>query len=133
MSQETINKSPSGRVKRAPVGRRNVLTVGDKEAGYVYRVVNDTSDNVLRFQELGYEFVADKKTTVGDKRVNQITSEGVNKVISVGGGVKAFVMRIKQEDYNDLQADKQEDVTSTEDANKQNALTGTYGKLEISR
>lgn len=133
MSQETINKSPSGRVKRSPVGRRNVLTVSDKEPGYQYRVVNDTGDNVLRFQEMGYEFVPDKKTVVGDKRVNQITSEGTNKVISVGGGVKAYIMRIKQDEYQEAQKDKQDLVTEQENATKQTALTGTYGKLEINR
>lgn len=133
MTQETINKSPSGRVKRTSVGRRNVLTVKDKEAGFVYRVVNDTSDNAIRFQELGYEFVPDKKTSVGDKRVNQITSEGTNKMISVGGGVKAFVMRIKQDEYDAQQQDKQDFVTEQENVTKQTALSGTYGKLEINR
>lgn len=131
--KETISKSPSGRVKRAPIGRRNVLTVNDKDPNYVYRVVNDVGDNVHRLQEQGYDFAPDSKHTVGDKRVNAITSEGSLKQVSVGNGIKAFVMRIRKDEYTEQQAEKQEYVTELENATKQQALNGTYGKLEHTR
>lgn len=131
--KETISKSPSGRVKRAPIGRRNVLTVSDKDPNFVYRIVNDVGDNVARLQEQGYTFAPDSKHTVGDKRVNAISSEGSLKQVSVGQGVKAFVMRIPRDEYMDQQKQKQEYVDQLEDATKQTALHGTYGKLEINR
>ena len=131
--KETISKSPSGRVKRAPIGRRNVLTVSDKDPNYVYRVVNDTGDNVHRLKEQGYEFAPDSKHTVGDKRLNATTSEGSLKQISVGDGMKAYVMRIRKDEYAEQQAEKQTYVDELEKATKQQALTGTYGKLEHTR
>jgi hypothetical protein len=131
--KETIAKSPSGRVTRTPVGRRNRLTVTNKDAGYVYRFVNDTGDNVLRYQEAGYEFAPDSKHTVGDKRVNMATSEGSIKQVSVGGDMKAFLMRIPKDIYEDQQKAKQARVDQLEEDTKRTALNGTYGKLETSR
>lgn len=131
--KETIAKSPSGRVTRTPVGRRNRLTVTNKDPAFHYRIVNDTADNVLRYQEAGYELVPDSKHAVGDKRVNMATSEGSIKQISVGGDVKAFLMRVPKDIYEDNQKEKAARVDQLEEDSKRNALTGTYGKLETSR
>lgn len=131
--KESISKSPSGRVKRTSNVVRNRLTVNGKEDGYVYRVVNDTEDRIQQFVELGYEIVKDKDVTVGDKRVDKATSEGSLKQLSVGGGQKAFVMRIPKDWYDEDQATKQAYVDSSEAATKEKALNGTYGKLEINR
>jgi hypothetical protein len=131
--KENIAKSPSGRVTRTPVGRRNRLTVTNKDAGFHYRFVNDTNDNVLRYQEAGYEFVPDSKHTVGDKRVNLATSEGSIKQISVGGDTKAFLMRVPNDIYQENQKEKAHRVDLLEEDTKRTALTGTYGKLETSR
>lgn len=134
MSQkETIAKAPAGRVRRTPVGRRNVLTVTGKEPGYVYRVVNDVGDNVQRYLNAGYEFVDASKVTIGDTRIGAPTATGSNAEAQVGGGTKAFVMRQKDEFYQEDQAAKQALVDKMEAATKEKALDGNYGKLEISR
>lgn len=132
-TKEAIAKSPSGRVRRSKLGTRNVLTVEGKEAGYVYRIVNDDGDRVQRFQEIGYELVPAKDVKVGDKRVNTSTATGSQSEVSVGGGRKAYVMRIPQDWYNEDQITKLNEVDSKEAAMKQNALDGTYGTLDISR
>lgn len=133
MTKEAIAKAPERRVRRTPVGRRNVLTVAGKEPGYVYRVVNDEGDRVQTFKDAGYEIVPDKSVQVGDKRIGTATAEGSAAQVSVGGGKKAFVMRQRQEWYDEDQAAKQAHVAFTEEATRQKALDGTYGKLDISR
>jgi hypothetical protein len=131
--KDAIAKSPSGRVRRTPVGVRNVLTVGGKDPAYEYRIVNDTGDRVEQFKSAGYEVVSAKDVTVGDRRINQASAEGSAATVSVGGGTKGVVMRIKKEWFEEDQLRKQENVDLTESATKADALKGTYGKLDIER
>ena len=133
MEKEAIAKAPSGRVRRSPLTRKNVLTVVGKEPGFEYRIVNDTEDRVAEFVERGYEVVQSNKIQVGDKRVSKATPEGSPIQMSVGGGKKAIVMRIRKDWYDEDQTAKQDYVAETERATKQKALDGTYGKLDISR
>lgn len=133
MTKEAIAKGPSGRVRRTPVGVRNVLTVGGKDPAYEYRIVNDTGDRVEQFKAAGYEVVSAKDVTVGDRRVNAASAEGTSATVSVGGGTKGVVMRIKKEWYEEDQQRKSENIAATEAATKADALKGTYGKLEIDR
>ena len=133
MTKEAIAQAPSGRVKRVPIGTRNVLTVDGKDPNYEYRIVNDTSDRVQMFKDAGYEIVSANNIRVGDKRVGQASAEGSISQVSVGNGDKAFVMRIKKEWYQEDQARKLAEVKNLEDATKQKALDGTYGKLETPR
>lgn len=130
---EALSKAPSGRVSRTPVGRRNILTVQGRDPNYHYRIVNDIDDRVAEFQEAGYEIVSREAVQVGDKRVNNASSLGSNKHISVGQGTKAFVMRIRKDWFDEDQAAKQAGVDEIERATKEKALNGTYGKIDISR
>jgi hypothetical protein len=128
----TVAKSPSGRVRRTPVGVRNVLTVRGKDPEYEYRIVNDQSDRIEQFKDAGYEIVKASDVIIGDRRVNSASPEGSFAQVSVGGGDKAIVMRIKKEWYEEDQRRKQAVVDESEAATKSEALKGTYGKLEIS-
>jgi hypothetical protein len=131
--KENIAKAPSGRVRRTPVGRRNVLTLSGKEPGYEYRYVNDIGDRVQQFLDAGYELVEAKDVQIGDTRIGRPSGEGSKAQASVGNGVKAFAMRIREDWYAEDQAAKQAHVKAIEDATKEKALDGTYGKLEISK
>lgn len=131
--KESIAKAPSGRVRRNPLARRNVLTVVGKEEGYEYRIVNDKDDRVSEFLEQGYVVETTSKVQVGDKRVNKAASEGSPMQMSVGGGQKALVMKIRKDWYDEDQKAKQDYVAETERTTKQKALEGTYGKFEASR
>lgn len=133
MEKEAIAKAPSGRVRRSPLTRKNVLTVVGKEPGFEYRIVNDTEDRIAEFVERGYEVVSSNKIQVGDKRVSKASSEGSPVQMSVGGGRKGVVMRIRKDWYDEDQKAKQDYIDETERATKQKALDGTYGKLDISR
>ena len=131
--KEAISKAPVGRVTRTPVGQRNILTVKGKDPNYEYRIVNDVDDRIAQFQEAGYELVETDSVDVGDKRVSQGTTVGSKKQFSVGGGTKAYVMRIKREWYDEDQRRKQRRVDAQESSIREKALDGTYGKLDITR
>ena len=123
----------SGRVTRASInGNRNVLTVSGKEPGYFYRVVNDDGDRVAQMQERGYEIVTDPTVKVGERRVANPTQEGSPVMASVGGGKKAYVMRIKDEWKKEDDAAKAAYVDQTEQSMVRTAKEGNYGKLELS-
>lgn len=131
--KEAIAKAPSGRPQRTPVGTRNVLTVAGKDPNYVYRIINDSGDRVQEFLDAGYELVSASSVRVGDKRVGKATSEGSISQVSVGQGMKGYIVRIRKEWYEEDQAVKQRRVAELEETTKAKALDGTYGKLEISR
>jgi hypothetical protein len=128
-----VAKSPSGRVRRTPVGVRNVLTVQGKDPNYVYRIVNDTGDRVEQFKAGGYETVSASEVQIGDRRVNAATPEGSIAQCSVGGGVKGVVMRIPKEWYEEDQLAKQKQVAETEASTRSDALKADYGKFDIKR
>lgn len=133
-TKEPIAKAPARRVRRTPIGKRNVLTVSGKEPGYQYRVVNDESDRVQEFLDNGWELVERDTVRIGDKRLNSASPEGTVAMASVGQGMKAYVMRIRDEYYQEDQAAKQEYVDQTEASMKSKATSeGNYGKIEITR
>lgn len=134
---KTTPEARSGRAKRTPINGRNILTLSKKEAGYVYRFVNDTGDRVESFKDRGWELVDAKDARVGDSRVDAPSALGSMAMASVDKvGGKAFVMRIREDWYNEDQADKARSIAEQESAMKQHALATnelTDGKLEFSR
>ena len=132
-NKEAIAKAPSGRVRRSPLARKNVLTVVGKEDGYEHRIVNDTEDRVANLIDQGYEVVSSSKIQIGDKRVSKASPEGSVVSMSVGGGKRGILMRIPTEFYNEDQKIKQDYVAETERATKADAANGMYGKLETTR
>jgi len=129
------SKSTSERVRRSPInGTRNRLNVRGKEPGYVYRIVNDLDDRIQTFQEMGYEIVNDSSVSVGDKRVAAATQEGSPIKVSVGQGIQGYVMRQRQDWYDEDQAKKQEQINELEQSIKLGAeKEGFYGKVNLTK
>ena len=125
-----IVKEPSGRPQRTPVGRRNILSVRGKEAGYEYRIVNDDKDRIDMFKEAGWEVVNSDQVSVGDKRVNQASPVGTAAQMSVGSGMKGVVMRIRQDWYDEDQEAKRASVYETESSFTNGA---DYGEVTVKR
>ena len=123
----------TARTRRSPInGVRNKLNVRGQEPGYVYRIVNDIEDRVQSLQEMGYEIVTDKGVTVGDKRIANPTQEGSPVKVSVGQGVQAYVMRQKQDWFDEDQKAKNARNDELEAQMKREAKdAGFYGKLQI--
>lgn len=133
MTKESLVKAPTRRVSRSPVEGRNRLTVKGKDPNYEYRIVNETEDRINDFLERGWEFDTNEDVRVGDSRIDDTSSLGRVRQISVGGGIKAVLMRIKKDWFDEDQKAKQEYVKKTEEAMRSNPNDGTYGKVDLTR
>ena len=125
------NTRTTTRPQRTPLANRSVLSVKGKEPGYEYRIVNDVGDRVEMFKSMGYEVVADDSVQIGERRIANPSREGSPVQVSVGGGTKAFLMRQKQEWFNEDQATKEARLKDQEQAMRADATAGMYGKLKI--
>ena len=134
MTKEAISKAPSGRPQRQPVGLRHRQKTRVSDPNYVERWVVDydgTGDRIADFKLGGYEHVPSRINGLRDSRVADASPEGSVEVRSVGGGQKAYLMRIPRDLYEQDQKEKARQLTATEEALKKPALDGLYGKLEI--
>ena len=122
MAREPSTKVPSGRARRTPITVRNKLDVKDRDPNYHYRIVNVKEDRIEQFIEQGYEIV--QAASVGDKQVDAPSSLGSASEVSVGGGMKALVMRTPKEYFNEDQAIKQSQIDELEDTMKRDARKG---------
>lgn len=119
MIKKQNSPEASARPRRSPLAGRNRLSVKNREPGYVYRIVNDVDDRIAEFQEAGYEIVPQSEVgTVGDKRVDNATAPGSSSYFSVGQGIKAVVMRQREDWYKEDQAIKQQRVDDSEQTMK---------------
>ena len=125
------------RVQEKRVARKSLfqrgpqVILGEKDPNYVYRFVNDTGSRVANFQSAGYEFVEDKDLVVGDSRVFDPSDIGSGKRVTSNDGTVSYLMRTKKEYYEEDQAAKAAQINETEQAMKQEASQGMYGKLNI--
>jgi hypothetical protein len=134
MATEKLVKAPERRVRRAPVEGRNRLSVKGKDPNYEYRIVNDTEDRIDDFLDRGWEIDDSEETRVGDSRlIDNPSGTGKIRQLSVGGGTKAVLMRIRKDWYDEDQEAKQEYVKRTEQAMRANPNDGTYGKIDVTR
>lgn len=125
-------KAPRGRpARRESVSVRNRLNVEGTDPNYVYRIVADVSDRLDYMEKLGYEFVKAKDVKVGGKRMSQPqAAEGENAQISLGGGIKGYVMRISKEWYEQDQSEKRASIDETRRALGQ---IGDYGDIRFGK
>lgn len=134
MSKEAIAKAPRTRPTRQPVGLRNRLKVYNQDPNYQYRWVVDydgTGDRIEQFKLAGYELAPEGLHRVGDSRLDVGGTEGTVQTLKVGGGQTAYLMRQDRTWFEEDQKEKQKRVDRTEQALKQPALDGGYGKVSI--
>lgn len=120
---EKPTQAQVSRPRRTPIGRRNRLSVENKDPNYVYRIVNDIDGRVQDMIDRDYEVVLD--ATVGDKRVDAASSLGSAKQISVGKGIQAIVMRKRRDWHDEDQALKQKEIDDLEASMTEAAKKGT--------
>lgn len=132
MTKENLVKTPTTRVRRSPVEGRNKLKILGLDPNYVYRVVNDLDDRVNSLLDRGYEFELDPNVRAGDSYIDENSRLGKVRLISVGGGIKAVLMRIRKDWYDEDQEAKYDYVNKTEQAMRPTA-DGQYGKIELTR
>jgi hypothetical protein len=131
-TKENLTKAPEGRVRRSPLDRKNVLNVKGTRPDYAYRIVNDTGDRINDLIEQGWEIDLSEDIRVGDSRIEQSSKLGKVRMVPVGQGVNAVVMRKRKDWYDEDEQIKQDYVKSTEAAMRPDS-DGGYGKVEITR
>lgn len=129
---ENLVKAPATRVRRSPVEGRNRIKIRGADPNYVYRVVNDIDDRIYDLIDRGYELDTDEGIRIGDSRIDDHSKLGKIRYINVGGGIKAVLMKIRRDWYEEDQEAKQDYVLETEAAMKPNS-DGQYGKIELTR
>jgi hypothetical protein len=131
MTKEAIAKAPQRRAKRTTTWYPQRLKCELVKTPYAYRIVNDTSDRVLQLQNEDWEICDASELQIGDRRIGNPKSTSSQAQVSVGGGIKGYVMKKRIDWHEEDQAAKQEYVNKTEAATKQEALDGNYGKLDL--
>jgi hypothetical protein len=126
-------KAPEVRVRRNPVEGRNRLKIRGTDPDFEYRVVNDLDDRINEFLDAGWVFETSEDIRVGDSRIDDHSKLGKVRVINVGGGIKAYLMKIRKDWYDEDQKAKQDHVDRTEAAMRPDQLNGQYGKVELTR
>jgi hypothetical protein len=124
-------KREDTRPDRIPVsGNRDILTVHNKEKGFVYRWVLDVGNRIPKFQQGGYEVAPDNGILVGDARTGVPTQYGSAVVATSKDGQKLVLMRIKEEWFNEDQNAKEDSLRATEDSMSELG-EGQYGSTGI--
>lgn len=141
-NRQTENKD----FDRVPVsGMRDIMTVLNKETGYSYRWVNDTDEKgsrIYKYKRGGWELAPlhtpEGELTVGEEAV--FRTEGKEDIVRlhVGAGQFAYLMRIKQEWYDEDQkakADAIDEVEATMAATGSSTGEdfGQYGTVKIGK
>lgn len=135
MSPNREGAQRANRPKRTPLGMRNVLAAEQRE-GYVRRWVNDVDDRLLRAEAAGYKTVL-KPADLSDPKAGAGTQVGSAVAKSVGAGVRAVLMEIPREFYEEDQAAKQRNVDRREagigrqQGVKGQQYGGVYGEVKI--
>ena len=126
--QRTESRDKPGRRSRTPLGRgRQKLSV-PKIDGYVLRWINDDGARLTQAQEADYQFVAQNEVGhVGESVEDGNTDQGnrVSKVVGKtesGHPMRAYLMKIKREFYEEDQAEKQAQVDETDRAIREGSL-----------
>ena len=123
---EAAKRPDRSKKERTPLGQRNRLTYRDLEPGYSYRIINDKNDRLRLAQEGGYEFV-ESKEKLGDTRVAGGTPMDSRVSTPVGGGEIGYLMRIKDEWYQEDQQIKEDKLKKTEEMIVPDTTAGQYG------
>lgn len=129
MTEKTVNKAPSGRPNRRPVGYRNRLAVFENDPNYVYRWVNTNisgGDRVNELEEIGYEKVEKSAQRQGNGRIDA-SPLGKYETTPGGSGDTLILMRQKREYFEEDQRAKQKVVDETDHAQKRINPDGFYG------
>lgn len=133
MEKTTVKARVASERTRVGGVARGRLNLSKQLPGYQLRLVNDVNGRVEELMDRGYEPVSREEATIGANRANIGSPEGTINRVDVGLGVKAVLMKIPQEFYDEDQRDKAGEIDRREEALKNPALEGGYGSVSITR
>jgi hypothetical protein len=140
-----ISRVEKGRDERVGLGmfrRKMTLPDGLISPGYVPRWINDTGNRLEDAQKAGYEFVfSEKHIGEGVESANTDIGSRVSKVVDksprLGNPMRAYLMQIKKEWYDNDQKEKLGQVEAVDDTIKRGKYAvgekekgAYYGKTE---
>jgi len=118
------------RKERIPLGvPRTNMDVPDKN-GFVRRWINDVGGRIERSIDAGYVFVSDQRIRVGQREGNTDTGSKISMVVGRhdnGTAMKAYLMEIKKEWYDEDQAAKQKSIDAIDDQIRHGNVDGEPG------
>jgi len=107
-----------GRKARIPVGVPRAKLAVPEIRGFQLRWFNDLEGRIQQAQDGGYEFVTtDEAPTFGTPDVDNVNRDlgaRVSRVVDKSTGMKAYLMKIKKEYYEEDQAAKQSIIDETD-------------------
>ena len=128
---DKVGRPKKVKAKRVPFGaRRSKLQVSEEFPGFVLRWFNDADGRIEQAQAAGYEFVLRNEVpSLGQGQLHQDNSDlnsKVSKVVSKGKAVplRAYLMKIKEEWYEEDQAEKEVVNAEIDEALRQGAPGG---------
>lgn len=140
MNRRTITldskqETTSARPKRVPVGMRPRLAVYGKNPNFEYRWVNDTPGNVALMQRHGWQVCTNDEVDTGNFRAEQASEVGslAYSIVDGGTGMKAYVMKISKEEYQEIQDAYDQEANAREESLQPNYNDGEYGSVKIDR
>lgn len=128
-------EATSVRPKRIAVGLRPKLALIGKDPNYVYRYVNDTPGRISMFKQGGWELCSNAEVDTGNFRAEESSEVGslAYAVVDGGTGMKAYVMKLKKEWYEEFMDEQEHEVRRTEETLQPNFNDGGYGSVKIDR
>lgn len=128
-------EATSVRPKRIAVGLRPKLALIGKDPNYEYRYVNDTPGRISMFKQGGWELVTNNEVDTGNFRAEDVTELGslAYAVVDGGTGMKAYVMKIRKDWYDEFMDEHEAEVKRTEETLHPNINDGGYGSIKIDR
>jgi hypothetical protein len=131
-NESTVTRA---RPKRTPVGARPRLHLEGKDPNFEYRWVNDTPGNIATYKNHGWQLCTNEEVNTGNFRAEQASEVGslASDIVDGGTGMKAYVMKISKEEYQEIQ-DYYEDINrASEETMHPNRNDGEYGEIRIDR
>lgn len=120
-------------VRRVPIyeSRKEVLTAPERP-GFHRHFINDIDDRVQKALNAGYRIVEDESIQIGSDYAGKDNPLGRARVKHVGKGMKAVLMEIPIEFYEEDQKAKQRlNDERTKTMQRPNAANGQYGGIYI--
>ncbi len=105
-------REETGRRKRIPLGVPQLKLSAPKRAGFHRHWLNDTGGRIQAAEQAGYSFVENEQASEEEGRARYLS-----RVVGVkedGSPMTAYLMEIRQDWYDEDQAEKQNQITAKE-------------------
>jgi len=134
-SADNVNEAASARPVRRPVGTSAKLVVHGKDPNFEYRFVNDQPGRVAMFKQAGWQLCTNGEVDTGTFRAEEASELGslAYSIVDGGTGMKAYVMKIHKDEYEEIQKYLERENTASEETLRPNTADGEYGSVKIDR